>query len=126
MDIRDAKPETPLVKNLVHQCSSDLESRPGLEIPDGIKPTILYCTNRNVDKENYENLAKLQTQGKIFHAKDDVYVDASVGSGSSHSVIEQNLKRNGFFSSDCSATKQVHLKIGAQVMLLQNLGELKI
>lgn len=121
MDIREAKADTALVQNLIRQCSSSpLEGRPGLDIPDGIKPTILYCTNRNVDKENYDNLSRLQTEYKKFPAVDWSVVSPAVPAGSPHETVKRNLDRNSFFS-DCTATKEVHLKVGAQVMLLQNL-----
>jgi ATP-dependent DNA helicase PIF1 len=122
MDIREARPDTPLVKKLIKTCSSSLESRKELEIPEGIKPTILYCTNRNVDRENNENLAKLNTQSKEFHAVDSVMVDPSVASEGSRDFIENNLRRSSFFK-DCTANKIIELKVGAQVMLLQNLGK---
>jgi ATP-dependent DNA helicase PIF1 len=121
MDIREARPYTPLVKKLVDICSSPLESRQDLKIPEGIKPTILYCTNRNVDRENNENLAKLQTMTKDFEAVDSVQVDESSVAGGSRDYIEKNLQRSSFFK-DCTASKKLTLKIGAQVMLLQNLG----
>ncbi len=121
MDIRQAKADTALVRNLVHQCSSSpLEGRPGLDIPEGIKPTILYCTNRNVDKENYDNLGRLHTEYKQFTSSDSVSVCSTVPEGAARETVERNLLRNPFFS-DCTATKVVHLKVGAQVMLLQNL-----
>ncbi|KAG7363024.1 TPR domain protein [Nitzschia inconspicua] len=120
MDIREARPYTPLVKKLIDTCSSPLESRKDLEIPEGIKPTILYCTNRNVDRENNDNLAKLQTMAKDFHAIDSVHVDGSAVAGGSRDFIENNLRRSSFFN-DCTASKVVTLKVGAQVMLLQNL-----
>jgi ATP-dependent DNA helicase PIF1 len=122
MDIREARPNTPLVKKLLDSCSSSLEFRKDLKIPEGIKPTILYCTNRNVDRENNENLAKLKTPGKVFHAVDNIAVDGSAIMGGSRSVVERNLWRSSFFN-DCPANKAIELKIGAQVMLLQNLGK---
>jgi hypothetical protein len=53
MHLREEKSDSLLVKNLVQTCSSPLETRPDLEIPEGIRPTVLYCTNWKVDKENY-------------------------------------------------------------------------
>lgn len=119
MDIREARADTALVQNLVRECSPPLEGRAGLEIPEGIKPTILYCTNRNVDKENYDNLARLQTEHKQFKASDSVSVSGDVSSGA-RDLVHNNLLRNPFFN-DCTAARVVHLKVGAQVMLLQNL-----
>jgi PIF1-like helicase len=119
MDIREARAETDLVQNLVRECITPLDGRTGLEIPDGIKPTILYCTNRNVDKENYDNLTKLGTEYKQFQASDSVTVSGTVSEGA-RGAVEGNLWRNAFFN-DCTANKVAHLKVGAQVMLLQNL-----
>ena len=53
MNLRESKPNSQLVENLVRQCSTSLESRPELQIPDGIMPTVLYCTNQKVDQQNY-------------------------------------------------------------------------
>ena len=119
MDIRTGESDTGAVKNLVDRCSSDLESREELNIPEGIKPTILYCTNRNVDKENNDNLAKLKTIGKSFTATDSVKVLENQSAAGTETV-KRHLEKNGFFN-DCAASKVIHLKVGAQVMLLQNL-----
>lgn len=119
MDIREAKAESRRVKNLVDTCCTPLENREGLEIPAGIKPTILYCTNQNVDRENSVNLAKLTDKGKTFTATDSTSVSIDVNEGS-RSTVDAMLTKNSFFK-DCSAAKEVHLKVGAQVMLLQNL-----
>jgi ATP-dependent DNA helicase PIF1 len=121
MDIREAKPSTTLVQNLISRCSTPLESREELDMPEGIKPTILYCTNRNVDRENSENLNKLQTLGKAFQAKDTVKVFESI-TGPVRDSVERILQNSSFFK-DCTASSVIHLKIGAQVMLLQNLGK---
>jgi ATP-dependent DNA helicase PIF1 len=122
MDIREARPNTPLVKKFLETCSSSLEFREDLQIPEGIKPTILYCTNRKVDRENNDNLAKLQTPGKVFHAVDCIFLDGSAIMGNSRNVIERNLQRSSFFN-DCPANRAIEVKVGAQVMLLQNLGQ---
>ena len=119
MDIREAKAYSQRVTDLVNTCSTPLENREGLEIPADIKPTVLYCTNKNVDKENFENLAKLTDKGKVFGAIDSTEVSAEVNPGS-HAFIDQMLTRNSFFK-DCSSSKKIHLKVGAQVMLCQNL-----
>ena len=119
MDIREAKADSERVKSLVKTCSSPLENREGLDIPDGIKPTILYCTNRNVDRENFENLSRLVDKGKVFLAKDSTSVSGVVDTAG-FEFVERMLAKNSFFQ-DCSASKKLHLKVGAQVMLLQNL-----
>ena len=119
MDIREAKADSQRVKNLVGICSTPLENRQGLQIPEGIKPTILYCTNRNVDKENFENLAKLSDRGKLFEAIDNTSISGDVNLAG-RDTVNRMLAKNSFFK-DCSASKKIHIKLGAQVMLLQNL-----
>lgn len=119
MDIREAKADSQRVKDLVETCSAPLGDRQGLEIPEGIKPTILYCTNRNVDNENFENLARLPDRGKVFDAKDSTSINSDIKSAG-RDVVERMLTQNSFFK-DCSASRKIHLKLGAQVMLLQNL-----
>ncbi|VEU40045.1 unnamed protein product [Pseudo-nitzschia multistriata] len=119
MDIREARADSRRVKTLVDICLSPLDDREGLEIPEGIKPTILYCTNRNVDKENFENLRKLSDRGKTFEATDHTSISSDVNLAG-RDAVGRLLKNNAFFK-DCSASKQIHLKVGAQVMLLQNL-----
>ena len=119
LDIRSGNGTSQRVKNLVTTCSFALDDRPDLEIPSGIKPTILYCTNRNVDRENYDNLAKLQGQGKTFKARDSTSLSGEVSQAGQDTVIRL-LSRNTFFN-DCPAGRSIVLKIGAQVMLLQNL-----
>ena len=123
MDIREAKAESQRVRNLVETCSTPLDDREGLKIPDGIKPTILYCTNKNVDRENFVNLAGLTDKGKIFDAIDSTSISADVNL-SGYAAVNAMLTKNAFFK-DCSASKKIHLKVGAQVMLLQNLDTQK-
>lgn len=112
MDIRQAK-RTPNVDNLIRQCSTPLEEREELVIPEGIKPTILYCTNRNVDAENFQNLNKLNTPGKTFLAKDSVEISSDVKGGGIE-FVTKSLERNNFFTQ-CSASKVLDLKVEAQV-----------
>lgn len=119
MDIREAKADSDRVRSLVETCSTPLKNRTELKIPEGIKPTILYCTNQNVDRENFENLAKLTEKGKDFIAKDSTSISSAVNTGS-HAIVGSMLAKNSFFK-DCSASKKITLKVGAQVMLLQNL-----
>ena len=77
-----------------------------LENEHGIKPTILYSTNKSVDAQNRASLKKLDGHEEVFEAK-DVFVDPRQ---------EKTLIKK--FSLPAS----VSLKIGAQVMLLTNLN----
>ena len=52
MDLRESRSNSTLVQTLVEQCSKPFEDRPNFEIPEGLRPTILYCTNWKVDNEN--------------------------------------------------------------------------
>eukprot|EP01046_Picozoa_sp_COSAG06_P006728 COSAG06_NODE_320_length_17586_cov_9.121347_12_plen_764_part_00 len=71
---------------------------------DGIKPTRLYATNRNVDTENERELLQLAGNAKVYTAVDK-------GETNARRHLEQN----------CLAPTVLELKIGAQVMLLKNL-----
>lgn len=53
MDLREQRPNTPQVQNLIQKCSKPLTSREEWKMaPPGILPTFLYTTNRNADREN--------------------------------------------------------------------------
>ena len=121
MDLRESRPKSALVEKLVHRCTNEFKARPDLLIPEGIRPTVLYCTNNKVDKENFDNLVSLQTLRKVFEAKDSVSADPEVPL-QSHQAVEGMLWKNKFFEQ-CQAAKNLQLKPGAQVMLLQNLSE---
>jgi len=68
-----------------------------------------------------DNLASLNTHSKVFEAKDSVTVDSDVPLPV-HDMVKDNLKKNKFFDQ-CQAAKHLELKVGAQVMLLQNLTD---
>jgi ATP-dependent DNA helicase PIF1 len=130
-DLREQRPYSPRVQTLVSQCSiplSDIEARrqvfgeddTTVEIPSGILPTLLYTNNRNADRENAERLGDLiSTHHKRFVAIDTVHLDKEVPS---HAVtyVRRNLSENKFFEQ-CQASKHLDLRVGAQVMLVQNL-----
>jgi ATP-dependent DNA helicase PIF1 len=69
-----------------------------------IEPTRLFALNKDVDHLNQERLEKIPQRGKLFKAKD-----------SGESPFIEQLRY-------CIAPKELHLKVGAQVMLLQNLN----
>ncbi|CAJ1927318.1 unnamed protein product [Cylindrotheca closterium] len=125
-DLRESKADSANVKHLIQQCQTPLQNRPGASetIASGIRPTVLYCTNRNVDEENRRALLSLKSQGslaKVFKAIDSVQVDDEVPE-SSRGVFRESLLRNKFFDH-CQAAPTLELKVGAQVMLLQNVSE---
>eukprot|EP00579_Thalassiosira_antarctica_P012030 CAMPEP_0201922578 /NCGR_PEP_ID=MMETSP0903-20130614/10574_1 /ASSEMBLY_ACC=CAM_ASM_000552 /TAXON_ID=420261 /ORGANISM="Thalassiosira antarctica, Strain CCMP982" /LENGTH=778 /DNA_ID=CAMNT_0048459739 /DNA_START=65 /DNA_END=2401 /DNA_ORIENTATION=+ len=69
-----------------------------------IIPTLLECRNRDVDKANEREMAKLPGEIHTFKSRDRAVNDAMKG----------QLK-------GCQAPPQLDLKIGAQVMLLKNI-----
>jgi ATP-dependent DNA helicase PIF1 len=102
----------------------------------GVKPTILYATNRDVNQENLQELQKLPSHQNRFEASDDVVVESrdyesDYGESQFDEVeygknederrrkIEKELWLSSFFQ-DCIAQKELLLKKGAQVMLIKN------
>ncbi|KAL9186513.1 hypothetical protein ACHAXT_005751 [Thalassiosira profunda] len=77
---------------------------------DGIVPTKLYCTNRNVDEENNRKLAQLPGRETLFRATDDF-------KGSYDSTAQRNLSQ----MMDRKMPSELRLKIGAQVILTRNM-----
>lgn len=69
-----------------------------------IIPTLLECKNKEVDKANEREMAKLQGDIETYKAR-----DKAVNEG-----YKNQLKH-------CPAPPQLDLKVGAQVMLLKNL-----
>ena len=117
-DLRESRADSAHVNRLVETCRTPLEDRADLDIPEGIRPTVLYCTNAKVDKKNFDELRSLQTEFKRFEATDTVEVDTEVPLPFRDSAMDK-LHRDKFFDQ-CQATKTLELKVGAQVMLLQN------
>eukprot|EP00531_Pseudo-nitzschia_arenysensis_P015455 CAMPEP_0116147400 /NCGR_PEP_ID=MMETSP0329-20121206/17734_1 /TAXON_ID=697910 /ORGANISM="Pseudo-nitzschia arenysensis, Strain B593" /LENGTH=352 /DNA_ID=CAMNT_0003643325 /DNA_START=196 /DNA_END=1250 /DNA_ORIENTATION=+ len=76
---------------------------------DGIIPTKLYCTNKNVDSENERQLEELPGIAHIFHSQD------SLNRPRSDKAL-MNLQR----LMDKRVSRALELKRGAQVMLLKN------
>lgn len=71
---------------------------------DGLLPTRLYCTNRDVDRENRDELARIPGELEVYTARD-------VGT---EAWINEML-------TSCPAADELRLKTGAQVMLIKNL-----
>jgi len=67
-------------------------------------PTLLECRNRDVDKANEREMAKLSGEVHTFKSRDRAINEA----------MKAQLKH-------CQAPPQLNLKIGAQVMLLKNI-----
>ena len=103
------------VGNIDEQVREILDSRIGVELHNdyGIKPTILYSTNRNVDRVNNKELDKLAEDGREFR---EYMMDVVVYSG----VSNKSSAREKFMKY-CTSPEVLQLCVGAQVMLLKNL-----
>jgi len=77
---------------------------------DGIVPTKLYCTNRNVDEENNRKLAQLPGNERLFNAADNFKGNYS-----------REVQKNIIQTMDKKVPLQLRLKIGAQVIITRNM-----
>ena len=66
MDLRQSQADTVAVKDLVRTCQTPLASRKDLQIPEGLLPTVLYSTNRSVDKENEGKITRKYVRDQSF------------------------------------------------------------
>lgn len=87
-------------------------------IADGIIPTKLYCTNKNVDRENTTKLNTLQGRFHQFSSQ-DIFL-AQQESNSRPSISTQHVLADQMEKQSPSA---IWLKVGAQVMLCKNMPE---
>lgn len=71
---------------------------------DGIKPVKLYCKNLDVSKFNHDELHKIKSDSKFYHATDNA-----------------SESWQQFFDKNCPAPTDLELREGAQVILLVNL-----
>ncbi|KAJ8326101.1 DNA helicase [Batrachochytrium dendrobatidis] len=78
-----------------------------LEYTDGIEPTFIFSTRAEVKRVNDQKLASLNTEEVIFKASFDTKDPAMI-----KRLLNMTL-----------AQEVVHLKVGAQVMLIKNLTE---
>jgi len=94
-----------------------LRSRIGATVgTDEIQPTRLYSNRASVDEMNIKALRKLTTPEnptQLFEAYDNV-TDGSYNE-------EQRENYIGMLEKCCQARKELYLKVGAQVMLINNL-----
>lgn len=79
---------------------------------NGIAPTVLIAINKEVDKYNNDQLAKLTTQEKTYKALFKASKDSL--------ITESDMLKT------CLAPETLSLKIGAQVMLLVNMPDLEL
>lgn len=80
---------------------------------DGIIPTVLYCTNKDVDKENADKLNELTGELHKIQSVNEFQTNKTANSQSSKlkSLMETASK---------TIPEIIELKVGAQVMLLRN------
>ncbi len=79
---------------------------------DGILPTKLYCTNKNVDAENKTQLNALGGTYKSYRSRDRF-------KGTYTNQVENSIQQ----VMEKKAPSLMQLKVGAQVMLLKNTPE---
>ena len=129
--IRQGNGKAKEVKAMVSRCQRALPAR-----DDGIIPTVLYCLNRQVDKENNNKLKKLVGEKKSFTASDNVTVadvlldrleqavdDKAIKASNmqieaAKSRLQKYGKTRGVRSS--APPEVLELRVGAQVMLTKN------
>lgn len=109
--------------DLTEQDKTLLKSRVGAELEnDGIKPTILFARNEDVDKINISELNKLNTSKNVFSLRTGCksYRKKSAASGvDTRAESLQKLLTN--LIKDVGLPQSLELRIGAQVMLVYNL-----
>ena len=90
-------------------------SRKALPMEDGILPTKLYCTNRNVDVENDSKLRELPGVTTSFTSYDDY--KGNYGN---------DVKKQISLMMDKKCPSVIHLKVGAQVILTRNMPDFNL
>jgi ATP-dependent DNA helicase PIF1 len=102
------------VRAFVASCAQELPN------DDGIMPTVLYALNKNVEMENQTKLDALPSKEEVFVARDSVHCDIG-----SPAWTRDKLLRDPFFKSG-PAPERVVLKVGAQVILTQNMDRVLV
>lgn len=102
--------------NITRQVTKTLNSRVGVKLSNsyGIRPTKLYATNIDVERENDAELDKLAEEGLEFNAYEMVIDIPPEVRKKRESIITK-------FHKYCPANKRIELCIGAQVMLVKNI-----
>jgi ATP-dependent DNA helicase PIF1 len=107
--IREGNVHHPTVDAIVKATSRTLQPR------DGVQPTLILPLKKSVREINDAELSRLTTPRFSFEAHD--HSNAKIGAAK---WVTNALQNDSFFKSDCSAERTLHLKVGAQVMLLCN------
>ena len=104
--------ECPIeITNALEACHVSTKALP----KDGIVPTKLYCTNKNVDEENNRKLAQLPGKEVLFSATDDY-------KGNYNQSVRNTLSQ----ALDKKMPSEIRLKVGAQVILTRNMPERRL
>jgi hypothetical protein len=98
-------------ETLLRSCHLSIKAMPD----DGILPTKLYCTNKNVDMENIQQLKKLCSPSHLFRCTDKIYQYPETGAKWMNQAVQSLLTM-----SDKKIPRVLELKVGAQVVLLRN------
>eukprot|EP00943_MAST-04B_sp_MAST-4B-sp1_P008733 g8733.t1 len=101
---------SPGIQRLVNETKRQLRAK------DGIEPTKLYCKNLDVDLINEAKLGQLTGDATVYDKYDEVLPDPRLPRALTRS---ENQLLSKFFDQ-VRVKAQVKLKIGAQVMCLQN------
>jgi ATP-dependent DNA helicase PIF1 len=113
-ELRQGHATHPNVQQLVKATARQLPEQ------DRIKPTVLYPTKDNVERENNEELSKLdQATEHVYYAEDSVEPDHE-SAPPPHPNPDIKQKEIEKFSAICPAARELKLRIGAQVMLIKN------
>mgnify|MGYP006089928349 FL=1 len=97
-------------RDLFQSCHVNRKAFPS----DGIIPTKLFCTNKDVDAENLRRLAQLNVDSFLFTGYDELEI-ASASDPTSREISALVEAANAKVPSNLT------LKVGAQVVLLRNL-----
>jgi hypothetical protein len=105
---------SPTAMNLLRDCHVSRKALP----KDGILPTKLYCTNKDVNWENDQRLRELPGVYTYFEATDKIFREPDTAPQYMYKA-KQSLKE----MADKKVQPRLSLKIGAQVVLLRNLDD---
>lgn len=102
---------SPAVAEACHRCHVTRKPPP----TDGIIPTRLYCTNRDVDQENDVRLAALRGDLKTFQSQDNFHA----GAGTTRCTPAEKKRLLDMLNKQVPG--ELRLKVSAQVILIRKL-----
>ena len=112
----DATAARKAVRRIVRACGRPLDTG-----DTGIKPTQVFSRNKDVDDMNAREMARLGAATSTFAGVDEVQVQTTLRDTTMAGEAVNRLRRSEFFR-DCMAGARIELAVGAQVMLLKNMG----